>query len=106
MPCLRTQLVEDRPYDSTCAPGRFEPTLVVDTGADQLQVESARVATGQCLRDERLDRDGPVAGHRPTWQRSVAEHVVAELDQPGARQRTRHEFVDVAFGPAVEHVNA
>ena len=48
------------------------------------------VASGQHLRDERLDRDRAVAGYGARGQRTVAEHVVAQLDQLGPRQRPVH----------------
>src|SRR5271167_2799622 len=95
---------EHRPYDTTGAPGRFEPAFLLDPRADQLEVEAVGVAAGQRLGDEPFDRDGAVAWNGAPRQRAVAEHVVAELDQPGARERAPYEPVDIAFGPAVEHV--
>ncbi len=82
------------------------PDSLLDPGPDQLQVEPMRVAARKSLGDESFNGDRAVTGNRPAGQRTITQYVIAELDELGSRQGALHHRLEIAFRPAVEHVDA
>src|SRR5205085_12305172 len=97
---LRAERVEHRAERVDAAPARRAVAFLLDAGADELEVEAARVARRQHPAEDALEGDVAVAGYEPVRRRQRPDREVADLDQPEPVGAGGDRFGEAAFRPA------
>src|SRR5215475_4936235 len=97
---LRAQRGEHLGEPVDAAAARRLVALVVDPGADELEVEAACVAGCQHVAEDALEGDVAVAGDEPVRRRERPDREVADLDEPQTFDARRDRAGKCPLGPA------
>src|SRR5580658_8436725 len=84
----------------------FVMPLLVDSGTKELQVEGSIEAALQDPPNDLLERNRAISRHRSARERTVTEHIVADLDQMAALRGALDRLPKLRFGPGRKYVDA
>src|SRR2546421_4058061 len=97
---LLAERLEHRAERVDAAPARRAVALLLDAGADELEVEATRVPGRQHLAEDALEGEVAVAGDEPVRGRQRPDREVADLDEPEPVGAGGDRVGEAAFRPA------